>query len=126
MGGVEFVSQHTVWARRLLDFSIDPDVVGGHRKGTITFDGHWYSLDRGEVTLPYTFLFCQVTTKEGYVYQFDDMRVTNKEDVKDTSEYWHDDEVGAMCLFPTKIIRIAFTVGSHNNSSASQTSANRY
>ena len=103
-------------ASALHDFGL---TIGGQEShGMLEFDGHWYAADRGAITLP-TRLCCAVTWRRpetcpakprSGVYRLD-IRVVSKEDVRDTSTSWYDDDVGAeICLTPTKIMRVHFQV----------------
>ena len=106
MGEVIFVCNDNIWASKLLEFSFD-SIKNGH----IVFEGHWYAFDRGDVTLPYTVPFCHVRDADGRQYQFTFLHVLSKEDVRDTSKYFHDEsitDVGPVCLFPTKVMKLTF------------------
>lgn len=108
------------YVREVIDYANDGTL------GFLLFDGHWY---RREEPLPRTMEF---TTKLVGTHPFETgvdasgaryekhavesictykVSVTAHLEIQDTSEYWHDEEVGGnICLFPTAKQRIEFRV----------------
>jgi hypothetical protein len=79
------------------------------KTGQIEYNGYCY-LSAAEFPVERGLLvfespdYCQV----GTVLHRLRVRITGKEELEDTSEYWDDPEEGMMCLFPTNRIRLTF------------------
>lgn len=103
------------------------EYVNDGSAGHITFDGHWYIREDHPLPRPIEFTAKLVATEpfEAGVdasgnryekYALRDIRTytaiaTERTEIQDTSDFWPDEEEGGeICLFPTALQRINFTV----------------